>query len=396
MIYTDCLPAFERIASYGIPIRPPKAVQGWARRRMFQTLSEFGARYPGTAEGADRPDFMRPDLWDFYVERGLVYCQLSPERMKRFWAKGGYIGEVPAFTGCPHDAELLSPYEDTPGFAGDAFKAIKRRIRLSGIAGAWLDSYRNGRLYYRSLYPMAQSTGRCSPKPSDGFLPGMGREVTKALLNPGEGMCVSILDFKAQGMCIMAGLSQDPTMAKIAMARKDPYLALGRIFGAIPAADYASMDVPQLKAKYGDVRERMKKMMIAYQYGAGALRLESIGGEGAKEALDFLFPRYVKWKEGVGTEYTLPDGFTARSSSGLVAHVQGTDAYILRRIVCEIASPPIIATNHDCIWVEHPSGYDPSPIAREMESIADDTLGCPGLFRVDIETVEAGTGRNMT
>jgi hypothetical protein len=222
----------------------------------------------------------------------------------------------------------------------------------------------------------------------------MGKEVVKALLSAPEGKKISILDFKAQGLCIMAALSGDPVMQRLARA-KDPYLGFGMLMRLIPHDDYVTLDVSALRARYGAERDGLKKLFLAYQYGAGAQRLEDVyptqyGGD-IKRTLDKLFSQYVYWKKSLSPVLVLPDGFEATGENPAVTHVQGTDAYILRRIVSEIDLPEgarIIATNHDCVWVEHTAGFDISPIARQMEAIADQTCKVvTPLFRVDVETI---------
>ena len=394
MMYTESSAIFDQIASYGIPIRDPDSVMVWARRALFDAYRALGAAYRGTVAGVDRLSFIPDDLWWRYVNEGLLMPALNREKCRSLWDLFGYPSPVPSFTGSVTDMERMKAFEDEDGFGCALYSLFKKRVRLLGLCGSWLRSYRDGRLYYGSLHPFACSTGRCAPCPSDGFLPGMGREVTKALLNPPKGREISILDYKAQGLCILAALSHDPMMTALARAKKDPYLGLGKILGLFDSDIYGALDSKQLKGQYGAERDRFKRLMLAYQYGAGAKKLCSIlpsrYGIDLKKALDYLFRFYVMWKKALPQSLTLPDGFEATGASPSVTHVQGTDSYILRRIVTEIDLPEsafIIATNHDCIWLESQTGFDVSPIAKQMEAIADDVCHSDGLFRVDVETI---------
>ena len=394
MQYKDSLPVFEKIAQRGIPIRDPEIVQKWARTHLFMTFEDLNSRFKGTVDGVERWEFISDAKWSEAVESGSIQPMLNRAKLKELWELFDYPEPGPKFNFSPTDFDLLAEFDGDPGLAGDLFRLYKRRNRLSGICGGWLSSYQSGRLYYGTLNPFGCTTGRCAPCPSNGFLPGMGHEITDALLNPEEGKEISILDYRSQGLCIMAALSQDPVMVSLATAKKDPYLGLGRILGAIPVDEYSSMSVDSLRVKFAVERERFKKLMLAYQYGAGGKRIARILGKeeeygvGMKRGLDSLFKVYCQWRKGLKSEYPLPDGFIATGSSPSVTAVQGTDAYILRRVLMESQDWDVIATNHDCLWVEHDSGVDVSPLARLMEQIADDVTNSTGLFRVRVETVK--------
>ena len=354
MSYKDSIILFDKIASHGIPIRHPDTIMVWARKALFQAYQKMNGAYKGTVSGAEKLEFFSDDQWDQYISEGFITPVLNKTKCEKLWDLFGYSTPRPSFSGSVSDMQILSAYEDEYGFAGDLYSLFKKRQRLTGLCGSWLSSYKQGRVYYGSLKPFACSTGRCAPCPSDGFLPGMGREVTKALLNPPKGREISILDYKAQGLCIMAALSHDPAMMALARAKKDPYLGLGKILGIIPETEYNSHSKDDLKTMFPTQRDQLKRLMLGYQYGAGPKRLELIlpkfRGEALKRALDRLFSVYVTWRKGLPHSFILPDGFEATGTSPSVTHVQGTDAYILRRLITEIELPGsafIIATNHD-------------------------------------------------
>lgn len=394
MHYKETIPFFSRVASHGIPIRDPKEVKEWARKELISAFTDFSRKYPNTVSGLNRPEILYDiPTWERLLMSNEVVIALNGKVLARLWEKNNLPKPTPYFTFSPEEYSRLSEFDGCAGFAGDLFSLYKKRQRYSGLCGAWLNSYRDGRLWYGSLHPFGCSTGRCAPCASEGFLPSMGREVTKALLCPPKGRCITILDYKAQGLCIMSALSGDPNMRALARA-KDPYLGLGMLLGLITKDDYDSLTVQELKARFSGEREKCKKLMLAYQYGAQEKALGAtfgnVSGRELKKTLDKLFASYLYWKRGITVEAQMPDGFTSRAKNATVAHVQGMDAYILRYIITHISLPDdvnIIATNNDCLWVEHPVGYDTSSIATFMESVANELCGVKKLFRVDIETI---------
>ena len=396
MSYKACISAFEKIAARGIPIRDPKGVKVWARRALWRRMEEFGERYHGCVAGSLRWPYVSDAKWASYVDNGYVRYILDVDRCKAMWESLG-LPDSPAFTGSPHDMDVLSRYDGECSFAGSVYALLKAKSRLQGLCGGWLSGYRDGRLYYPSLHPLSSSTGRCTPCPSEGFLPGMGHEIVKALLCPPSGRAVSVLDFKANGLSILAALSHDPAMMAVVRAKKDPYLGLGRLLKLVPDTDYSSLSADELKVKYVGERDTCKKLMMAYQYGAGAKRLGGILGytsddrcRSLKSSLDTLFSVYTAWRASLPDTCTLPDGFTSTAKIPSVAWAQGYDAYILRQIVTRIQLPKdvwAIATNHDSVWVEHPLDFDPYVVARFMEDVAKEALGDDAFFRVTLDTV---------
>lgn len=164
--------------------------------------------------------------------------------------------------------------------------------------------------------------------------------------------------------------------------------------------DYQNLSVDDLKVKYQRDREQTKTLMLAYQYGAGSEALEALASpligqrcRQIKRGLDGLFRVYKDWLTSLSTEdFVLPDGFKAEGKSPAPTLVQGWDSYILRQIVSSVDGvlPPdtfVIATNHDCIWVEAPEGESMTQVATFMENLANGALKAESLFRVCVEKI---------
>lgn len=393
--------AFAQIAQKGIPIRNPKGVMGWARMALYSAYKEFGAKYQGTVVGVERPFFITESDWKRGIEEGWLYCMLVPSKISYNYLLW-YADTLQTKNGWLDVMKQVEKHEGDGVFGGNLYALLKKQMRLQGLCGSWLKNYdpKKGRVFYGSLNPLGCSTGRCAPRPSDGFLPGMGKEITNALLQAPKGRCVYELDFKAQGLCILAALSHDPVMDKLARASKDPYLALSMCIGAIPMEDYQNLSVDALKVKYQRDRDQTKTLMLAYQYGAGSEALEALASplvgqrcRQIKRGLDSLFRVYKDWLCALSPDsFILPDGFKAEGKSPAPTLVQGWDSYILRQLVSSVGGvlPPdtfVIATNHDSVWIEAPEGENMTQVATFMENLANEALKAEGLFRVCVEKI---------
>ena len=325
---------------------------------------------------------------------GILKPEPNVRELKRLWceASGGY--PVPSFNNWFNDSKILQFHDDDCGFCGDVYQLLKEYHRLKGISTNWLETEYKGRIYYGSLYPYACSTGRCAPKPSYGFIPGMGHEIADYLIHPQEGRKIAVLDFKSQGLCLLAALSGDPVMTKAAVYG-DAYTYLAKILGVIPPDiwyRYSYQDCIRLE-RY---RWIVKRIMIPYMYGAGDERLNKIlpvqnDEMTIKQKLDSLFYFYCKWKTLLKSEVKMPDGFLATGRSSSVVMVQAYDSYILREICLRMESlfkeAEVIATNHDSIYVECETEFDVNPIADMMIQVADEVTHTKGLFNVRVNEI---------
>ena len=225
------------------------------------------------------------------------------------------------------------------------------------------------------------------------------------VLNPPKGKWLVELDFSAEETFIQAQVFSDDRYHEIYCA-KDTYLWMGAQLGMIPRDEYETMTVKELKAKYGEIRKRLKTFTLAIGYGAGVQKLSSKVGLPVDEIDELcyrvkkdVFPRstnvraYVEnkimsdepdrtrvlWLQG-GWHTIMPSDTHGMSPNApLNFPIQGTGSTILHRLVVELERLCIecVATVHDAVWFMVNEGdYDTIALARAtMERVANETLG---------------------
>ena len=107
-------------------------------------------------------------------------------------------------------------------------------------------------------------------------------------------MALAYLDFTAQEIAIAAALSGDERLAEAALTG-DPYLAFARAANLVPA--------DATKETHGEIRDRMKAVVLGVGYGMGAKTLAfrlQINESEARHLLqlyDEAYPRFAEWRE---------------------------------------------------------------------------------------------------
>ena len=113
------------------------------------------------------------------------------------------------------------------------------------------------------------------------------------LIQPGEGMAVSYVDYSSMEFLIAAAKSRDPLMLKF--YANDPYLSFAKHVGAAPT--WAT------KQTHGSLRDRYKTGLLAIQYGVSCLTLAAklgVSQVAAQSMIDQhheLFSTYLRWAE---------------------------------------------------------------------------------------------------
>lgn len=331
--------------------------------------------------------------------------QLSESGLLKFWKltpKGALAMDQETLA----DAFKLSDHTYQPGFGGD-FACLASKINtLNGVMKdgdtSWLHTLdrRDGVLRYRSLRPFTSKTGRCQPQPSNGFVPGWDKSL-QCVLCPPEGKWLVELDFSAEETLIQARVFSDERYNEIYSA-KDTYLWMGAQLGMIPKDEYDTLPVKDLKAKYGELRKRLKTFTLALGYGAGVAKLSSKVGlppEQIEAMCDKVktdvFPRTTAVREYLRNRITtgetrcfwLQDGWHTvihpsedlKPNAPLNFPIQGTGSVILHRLVVELEMLGIttVATVHDAVWILVDEGDDITiELARKtMERVANTELG---------------------
>jgi DNA polymerase-1 len=141
------------------------------------------------------------------------------------------------------------------------------------------------------LWPLKAKSGRTQPSASEwSFSPAVWM---RNLIQPGEGMAISYVDYSSMEFLIAAAKSGDPLMLKF--YENDPYLSFAKHVGAAPS--WAT------KHTHGPLRDRYKTGLLAIQYGVACVTLAAKLGvtQAAAQAMidqhHELFSTYWAWAE---------------------------------------------------------------------------------------------------
>ena len=407
---------FRRFAQRGLPVNAERVkklvrVAGSEIKRM---QTEFNDKYPG-AFTFDLDGTLHRD-----TKKCQEYLQKCVDELDGFYPRTP-TGQLA--TSC----EVLSKYfKHQDNFGGDVLHLQNMTTQLQGISGGeWTATLDGDVLRYGSLEPFGSTTGRCAPKPSRGFVFGWSKNLY-GVLEPPEGLWIVELDFSAEETAIMAILCKDASYEEV-YAAKDTYLWFCDQLGLIPHAEFVSLSASDLKAKYKDIRKKIKTFSLAWGYGAGAKHLAELAEIPLERSIEWKrkleeeifsntkvykddiiklcrgFNRKTKLSGRCGLPFSFPDGWlidtayapgrsqrAGSETAGINAFFQGWGAYILRQLaiaLCELedAGYPfqVVATIHDAIaFVVRENDYDTiSKVRSTMQEVADALLEVPRTKR---------------
>ena len=209
--------------------------------------------------------------------------------------------------------------------------------------------------------PFAAMTGRNQPK---AHTPLAYPAWMRALITPGPGRALTILDYAQQEFALAGGLSGDEKMRE-AYASGDAYLAFAIQCGALPNAAQRGQPGVDL------VRDVYKIASVAIMYGVSAQGLGDILGIAESRAGAIMFrhrrayPRYWEWSDEIAAGAAF-DGVmetalgwrisTARMGDRSVRNwpLQSTGGDILRLATVKARKEgiEIVALVHDAVIVE--------------------------------------------
>lgn len=223
-------------------------------------------------------------------------------------------------------------------------------------------------------WPFGTVTGRNRPKGRDFIF--SGPQWIRGFIKPEREMGLASIDYEAAEFGIAAGLSRDEQLMKV-YAMHDPYLGLAQMMGLAPEG--------ATKQSHPDVRDSMKVIALATQYGAEAgliaaqLGVSKIVAESMLKQHKKLFQGLWKWLEGaqlhaqicgkIQTVYgwTLHKGPKVNLRTIQNFPVQANGAEMLRLSVryAHTSGVRLIATVHDSLLLEAP-----------LEALERDSLLC--------------------
>lgn len=301
-------------------------------------------------------------------------------------------------------------FKGTGGFGEALYKLNKKLSSLKGASGDWAQTLVGSALRYRTLRPFASATGRCQPKPGDGFVLGWAHYLY-GVLDPPEGKWLVELDYSSEETGIQAILCRDRGYCE-AYTQKDIYCWVGAQIGLIPRGDYQTMSKSELKEKYGHIRSRLKTFFLAWGYGCGVEKLAARAGLSVERAAmikakleNEIFRQSSLWKKefcaAAKSKYcavAFPDGWLCRTklftgekpktaNSLKNFPFQGYGAFILRRLAVRLVEMPSItpvATMHDALMFMVDAGdYESIERVKElMETTANNCLGVKDFIKV--------------
>jgi DNA polymerase I len=110
----------------------------------------------------------------------------------------------------------------------------------------------------------SQKTGRCSPKPTKGFILNITPWLRSALIHPAPGEAFIGIDWSQQEIGIAAVLSGDNNLLEVYNS-SDAYIALAIMAGAVPP--------DATKESHPSIRDNFKAVQLGIGYGKGVKSL---------------------------------------------------------------------------------------------------------------------------
>lgn len=405
---------FRRFAQRGLPVNADRVrhLTRVAPQEIRRMQLEFNEKYPDAFVFDDDGTLHKN------TKKFQEYLQKCVDNLDGFYPRTP-SGQLAM------SADVLSKYfHHQDNFGGDALHLQHMTSQLQGLAtGEWTSTLdeEQGIMQYGSMEPFGATTGRCAPKPSKGFIFGWSKSIY-GVLEPPEGLWMVELDFSAEETAIMAILCQDKSYEDV-YAAKDTYMWFCDQLGLIPHTDFISLSASELKAKYKDIRKKIKTFSLAWGYGAGARHLA--------ELAEIPYEKSVQWKRMLEEEvfantkaykdailkksrgfnrktgasgrqslpFSFPDGWLidtayadgrsmkrGSETAGINAFFQGWGAYILRQLaiaLCDLedAGWPfmVVATIHDAVMfvVREGDMATIDKVRETMQKLADELLEVP-------------------
>jgi DNA polymerase I len=249
-----------------------------------------------------------------------------------------------------------------------------------------------------SLFPFGTLTGRNAPSNSK-FIFGTANWL-RCLIKPPPGYAVAYIDWSQQEFGIAAALSGDRAM-QAAYLSGDPYLALAKQVGAVPAG--------ATKETHGAERDLFKTCALAINYDMRPKSLATKIGLPRSEAREILrqirqtYRRFWEWSDAMNNAATLEGHLstvfgwrvlldeTSNPRSARNFPMQGHGGEILRLACClavdrgiEIAAPI-----HDAVLICAPINRLEADIATTRGAMAE-------ASRIVLGGFELGTDVSIT
>ena len=273
------------------------------------------------------------------------------------------------------------------------------------------DADGNSRLWYESLQPYGTITSRCTPS-TKRFIFGWHKSLY-GILEPPKGKWLVELDYGSEETFCQACICKDAVYNKIYQS-KDIYLAFATLMGEVPAADFKSLPIDELKHNYKAIRSMIKPMILGLSYGMGASKLAKRCGISQTEAEQSvnkingqILATSTKYKSSIRKRsskckaFSLPDGFicqynerTANATTVGNWPFQSAGGMILRHLVKNLMKQiregriktTILATIHDAIFFEvDENDYETiNKVASIMKESANYILSAPESWSIKV------------
>lgn len=391
---------FGDVADYGIPVSLERVERVRRNALAYKTKLEadFAGQYPGAFV------FGKDGVWHSKKASVQAYLRETLSTMG--------IKDYPTTpTGdLSTSGEILKEYFKGTDCFGEHLRKVKKITeQLKSISNPKKDPFRyitDGREWYESLLPYSTKTSRCAPQPSHGYIFGWSK-MLYCVIDPVPDRWLVELDFSSQETFVQCCICRDTVYNEIYQG-KDIYLGFAVKMGLVPQADYDALSLDELKARYHDIRKRVKSLVLGLSYGMGKVKLAS--KLGISEALAERYVTQFKTVIHKSTSYkellvprlnysgafSLPDGFVCKSARNRADNsattignfpFQSAGGMILRVVVRELhrmacsGELPIrlVATVHDAVFFECAEGDTETiaTVSRIMQDMANRVLAAP-------------------
>ena len=308
--WTEQVVALAKVSDYGIPINVERLdkLKRVANIQINKMHNDFSLKYPNTFK-TDKKGVVHECLLEVQkrICEDVEKFNVSDDEMIKT-STGKYSATK----------EGLAVFRGSGCFS-DEYRHLKEiTSQLNGIVGekrdtktgdlrSWTKTLDRDKsiLDYGDLNAFGSQTGRCQPKPSNGFC-FLWSKTFYGILEPPEGYWLVECDYHSQETGIQAITAKDKEYTKFYTA-KDCYWYMASLLNLIDSNDYDTLTSEELKLKYGnDIRQTVKKFTLAKQYGAKPTKLSVVTGldkniiERWCDTIDNkIFKQTTKWKDAV-------------------------------------------------------------------------------------------------